>query len=134
MKIAQVECHAGKNSPNWRLYTGSGLRKSVYFVPYGTIFRKRPKVSVSIKAFDIIQGTNHRLNINVERVFRNGVEIAFTTWSGTKVYSAGITAIAVGEKRNPGDLDDDEQLPIDLAPMLEQENISDYMLSSSDSD
>lgn len=132
MRIAQVVSHAGVNSANWTLFGGSGFRKSVYFVHFGTVFRRPPKVSVSLKAFDIIRGTNHRLNVEVERVFNNGVEIAFTTWADTSVYSAGVTAIAIGKAPKSNKPKPNTDLPENLAPILDQNEFSTDLQSNPD--
>ena len=68
-------------------------------VIFDTPFSRQPKVSVSLKKFDLgdPKANIHRINITAEKIGCKGFTLCFETWHESQIYSAAASWIAIGE-------------------------------------
>ena len=68
-------------------------------VIFDTPFSKQPRVSVSLRKFDLgdPKANIHRINVTAEKIGTKGFTLYFETWHESQIYSAAASWIAIGE-------------------------------------
>lgn len=85
-----------RGDPEWNLYDGDGPRRTVYHIRFGRRFRRPPTVALALSGIDILNNSNSRLTVGVERVTEDGFDAVFSTWAGTSVWAAQAVWVAHG--------------------------------------
>ena len=102
IKMTQGAHSGSKDHSGWRLFDGSGLRTTDYFIPFkdgdkNVEYSEPPAVHVALIGLDILEGSNHRLRTEVIAVHKSGFIVRYITWAGTRVWSAAISWLAIGK-------------------------------------
>jgi hypothetical protein len=77
---------AGMAIPGWPLLTGTGERAMKVPVRFQQAFSRPPTVTVALSMFDIIQGTNIRLQVDAQEITAEGFTAVIKTWADSQVY------------------------------------------------
>ncbi|KID12607.1 H-type lectin domain-containing protein [Ponticoccus alexandrii] len=85
------------------MWTGSGARERRKTIRFAEPFRTPPAVQVALSLWDMDQGANVRADIAAENVTTTGFDLAFRTWSDTRVARVRMNWLAIGEVASEDD-------------------------------
>jgi hypothetical protein len=89
----------GESTPGWTLLDTIAEdqdRKFAGRVVFDREFQSPPVVQLGITGFDIDNGANARLNVDIGRVDSQGFDIELRTWWNTRLWSVNLNWIAIG--------------------------------------
>jgi hypothetical protein len=89
-----------ESSPGWtlldRVEESPNIRTFAGRVTFERAFQAPPVVQVGITGFDIDNGDNARLNVNIGHVDSEGFTVELRTWWNTRLWSVNLSWIAIG--------------------------------------
>ena len=98
VKILQGIHEGNWHGAEWKLYESTGPRLTEYTVPFGYTFKEPPAVHVGIMGMEILKEGNHRYNVQVQEVNKDGFRIMYKTWGDTKVCFIKAAWLAIGQE------------------------------------
>lgn len=88
------------SQPGWALLErapdGDGVRSFTGRVRFDRSFQAPPVVQIGITGFDIDNGDNARLNVNIRDVDVEGFAVELRTWWNSRLWSVDLNWIAIG--------------------------------------
>jgi hypothetical protein len=85
---------AGMTNPGWSLLTGTGERVMKLPVRFPQAFARPPAVTVALSMFDIVQGTNIRLQVDAQEITAEGFSAVIKTWADSQIYYTTLSWVA----------------------------------------
>jgi hypothetical protein len=85
---------AGMGTQGWSLLTGTGERAIRLPVRFPQPFPRPPTVTVALSMFDIIDGSNIRLQVDAQDVTAEGFTAVIKTWADSQVFHTTLSWVA----------------------------------------
>jgi hypothetical protein len=81
--------------PNGYMWTGSGEREVVKYVPFPTPFEAPPSVLATLETVNVPHGAERQVNVDVQDVTSAGFHVRVSTSADTKLAAASVAWLAV---------------------------------------
>ncbi len=83
------------------MWAGTGERELRRVVRFSTPFHGAPVVTLGVSLWDFDHATNHRADLQAQRVAPEGFELVFRTWKDTRVARLRVDWAAFGAVPGP---------------------------------
>lgn len=81
--------------PNGYMWTGSGEREVVKYVPFPTPFDAPPSVLAALETVDDRHAAKRQVNVDVQDVTNDGFHVRVSTSADTRLAAASVAWLAV---------------------------------------